>query len=403
MESFEAIGAAKRRRLTCRAMPADGVKVKKERSVEHEVGPPRPEKGETNMETDDLWMQLMRQTENMESHVRRLAGCDRQVGVTAEQPSFDKKEIAESVKVTNETGAEQEIMLSSADGSHATQGVEVFQSVGVPNEEAPRDEKTKEVPVARAAEHPLLLDVEQKAAQVRRLQLAKQSGVPNIGWNCTNLAWKVNFPKVDSKGESISWTSREFAVTKFMVQGRSEAEADAAALEAAKTFHAELVEKGILKLKDPEFTSEVLGVSWAKREKRWKVLLYRNKRKRIHGGFFTEKAAAEAKALELREKHGLQLRVKPVPTLANRYAGLPVFHPKVPYLGVKWDLQNQKWHARCRVGGAQRHFGVKPKDHSEAELERSFKVAVAWRKKQEKEKQEMAVKPNAKPPKTKGR
>ena len=45
---------------------------------------------------------------------------------------------------------------------------------------------------------------------------------------------------------------------------------------------------------------------------------------------------------------------------------------------------------------------MKPKDHSEAELERSFKVAVAWKKKQE-EKQEMAVKPKAKPPKTKGR
>ena len=68
MESFEASGAAKRRRLTCRATPADGVKVKKERSAEHEVGPQRPEKGETKMETDDLWMQLKRKTEDMESH-----------------------------------------------------------------------------------------------------------------------------------------------------------------------------------------------------------------------------------------------------------------------------------------------------------------------------------------------
>jgi len=406
MESFEAIGAAKRRRLTCRAMPADGVKVKEERSVEGEVGPQRPEKGETNMETDDLWLRLKRKTEDMESHIRHLAGCDRQVGVTAEQPSFDKKEVADSVKVTNETGAEQEIMLSSADGSHATQGVEIFQSVGVPNEEAPRDEKTKEVPVAIAAEHPLLLEVEQKPATFGRYKLAKQSGVPNIGWNCAGLAWKVQFPKVDSKGEFISLTSRGFAVTKFMVQGRSEAEADAAALEAAKTFHAELVEKGILReprLKDPEFTSEVLGVSWGKKEKRWKVDVFLNKSKRIYGGCFTKKAAAEAKALELREKHGLQLQVKPVATLANRYAGLPVFHPKVPYPGVTWDLQNQKWHARCCVGGAWRHFRVKPKDHSEAELDRSFKEAVAWKKKQEKEKQGKAVKPKVKPPKTKGR
>jgi len=402
MESFEAIGAAKRRRLTCRAMSADGVKVKEERSVEGEVGPQRPEKGETNMEMDDLWLRLKIKTEDMESHIRHLAGCDRQVGVTAEQPSFDKKEVADSVKVTNETGAEQEIMLSSADGSHATQGVEVFQSVGVLNEEAPRDEKTKKVPVAIAAEHLLLLEVEQKPAQFRRYQLAKQSGVPNITWSTDSLAWKVKFPKVDSKGEFISWTSRGFAVKKFMVQGRSEAEADAAALEVAKIFRAELVEKGILReprLKDPEFTSEVLGVSWGKKEKRWKVLLYTNKRKRISGGFFTEKAAAEAKARELREKHGLQLQVKPVPTLAN----LPVFRAKVPYPGVKWSVREQQWHAQCQVGGAHGMFRVKPKDHSEAELERSFKVAVAWKKKQEKEKQEMAVKPKAKPPKTKRR
>ena len=393
MESFEASGAAKRRRLTL----ADGVKVKKERSAEHEVGPQRPEKGETKMETDDLWMQLKRKTEDMESHIRRL----RQQGVTAEEASFDKKELVESVKkVANEAGAEQEIMLLSADGSYATQGVEVLESVGVPNEEAmPIDKKAKEAPVPMpAAEHPLLLvEKKQKPAQFRRYQLAKQSGVPNIGWNCAGLAWKVRFPKVDSKGNFICRTSRVFAVTKFMVQGRSEAEADAAALEAAKTFHAELVEKGILKLKDPEFTSEVLGVSWSMSRKKWKVDVALNKRKRIHGGFFTEKAAAEAKALELREKHGLQLQVKPVATLANRYAGLPVFHPKVPYPGVTWDLQIQKWHATCHVGGVCRNFRVRPKDHSEAELERSFREAVAWKKKQEKEKKRKAVKPKAKP------
>jgi len=172
-------------------------------------------------------------------------------------------------------------------------------------------------------------------------------------------------------------------VKKFMVQGRSEAEADAAALEAARAFHAELVKKGVLReprLKDPEFTSEVLGVSWAKRQKKWKVLLHPNKRKFIYGGSFTEKAVAEAKALELREKHSMQLQVKPVATLANRHAGLPVFHPKVPYPGVTWDLRSQTWRARCYVDGARREFKVRPKDHSEAELERSFKEAVAWKK-----------------------
>ena len=376
---MESSSGAKRRRLTL----ADGVKVK-ERSAEHEVGPQRPEKGETKMETDDLWMQLKRKTEDMESHIRRLAGCDRQQGVMAEELSFDKKELVESVKkVANEAGAEQ-----------------VLESVGVPNEEAmPIDKKAKEAPVPMpAAEHPLLLvEKKQKPAQFTRYQLAKQSGVPNITWSTDAWAWKVQW-EVDSKGKKTK-RSLTFAVKKFMSPGQAEAEADAAALEAAKAFRTELVEKGILRdsrLKDPNFTSEVPGVRWDKKAEKWRVYIGKSN-KVIYGGCFTEKAAAEAKALELREKHGLQLQVKPVPTLANRYAGLPVFHPKVPYPGVTWDLQIQKWHATCHVGGVRRNFRVRPKDHSEADLERSFKEAVAWKKKQEKEKKRKAVKPKAKP------
>ena len=52
----------------------------------------------------------------------------------------------------------------------------------------------------------------------------------------------------------------------------------------------------------------------------------------------------------------------------------------------------------CSVpsAGANRNFYIKPKDHSEAELERSFQVAVAWRKKQEKERNGKAVKSRVK-------
>ena len=56
-------------------------------------------------------------------------------------------------------------------------------------------------------------------------------------------------------------------------------------------------------------------------------------RRRFTAAYFTEKAAAEAKALELVEKAGLQRQVKPVATLSE----LPVFHPKVPYPGVTWE------------------------------------------------------------------
>ena len=154
------------------------------------------------------------------------------------------------------------------------------------------------------------------------------------------------------------------------------------------------MEKGILsepRQKDPNFTSEVPGVKWHKNCKKWEVRIRPNSGKGIFGGYFTEKAAAEAKALELWEKDGLQRRVKPVATLSE----LPVFHPKVPHTGVTWSHAEQQWHAKSTVGGSTQNLRVKPKDHSEAELERSFQVAVAWKKKQEKEGK--AVKSRVKP------
>ena len=295
--------------------------------------------------------------------------------------------------------------LASAGRPHAMQGVEVLESAELAEDEAKSaDQRVKEIPVAEIAEeHPPPPSGEQKPYVFRRANLAKQSGIPYIVWSRTHVAWQVKFPKLDSEGNKISWTNRVFAVKKFVGPGITEAQADAAALEAAKAFHAELVEKGILsepKQKDPNFTSEVPGVSWFKNYKKWRVeITAKGGKKKIHGGYFAEKAAAEAKALELREKDGLQRQVKPVATLSS----LPVFHPKVPYRGVKWDVGEQQWHVQCHVRGAKINFRVRPKDHSEAELERSFKRAVAWRKKQEnerenqREKEGKAVKPKAKP------
>ena len=295
--------------------------------------------------------------------------------------------------------------LSSSGGSNAMQGVEVFESVGLAAEEVkPSDGKIKEAPAAvTAAEHPPPLAEGQKPAHFKRINVAKQSGVPNVIWNNTMQSWEVRFYEQDAKGQKTRQTGRKFSVKKFMGPGISEAQADAAALEAAKAFRAELVEKGILsepKPQDPNFTSEVPGVKWKQELKKWRVEIPKGDKKKIHGGYFTEKAAAEAKALELREKAGLQRQVKPVATLANRHAGLPVFHPKVPYPGVLWRQAEQQWHAQCQVRGAKINFRVRPKDHSEAELERSFQVAVAWRKKQEKEKEKAVksrVKSKAKP------
>ena len=220
----------------------------------------------------------------------------------------------------------------------------------------------------------------------RRNNLAKQSGVPGVHWDKKMWAWKVHFPRLDEKGNRQGYTYRAFSLSKFMKQGLSEAQADAAALEAAKAFRSELLKQGILKEPkpvDPNFTSEVIGVSWKKHSKKWRVRLYPTGKKSIEGGYFTEKATAEAKALELAKEHGLERRVKAVGKLSE----LPIFKPKVPYPGVSWEQRSQKWRAQCTVNGVNRNFKVKPKDHSEEELEASFQKAVAWRKRQEMEKE----------------
>ena len=293
--------------------------------------------------------------------------------------------------------------LTSTGGSGAMQGVEVFESVGAAAEELkPQGAVVREA--ASAAPHaalPVASAEGPKPSRFQRHNLVKQSGVQHVRWHPTCQAWSVDFHSYDQQGRKTRRTGRMFSIKKFMVNGRSEAEADAAALEAAKAFRAELVRKGVLqesKELDPNFTSDVPGVRWSKQSKKWRVEISlkqsnpKEPRKTISGGYFTEKAAAEAEALRLREVHGLQREVKAVSTLSS----LPVFEPKVVYNGVTWEQRSQQWHAQCMVGGVKRNFYIKPTDHSEAELERSFQVAVAWKKRQEKEREKM-VKSKAKP------
>ena len=286
--------------------------------------------------------------------------------------------------------------LSSAGGGDAMQGVEVWESIGTGPEEV--DSKV-EVATGGAVTRPLVEtgavpQLAQTPSRIQRHNVAKQSGVPGVNWNGSMWAWEVRCPKLDARGKIIGTGGRAFSVSSFMKQGLTEDEADAAALEAAKAFRAELVRQGLLKepkAKDPQFTSDVVGVTWNKALKKWRVELAPKQAKgkegpkKIHGGLFTDKAAAEAKALELAEAHGLQSSVRAV----GRFEELHQVQPKVPYPGVKWELAEQQWHAQIYVVGSNRHFRVKPKDFSEAELERSFQEAVAWRKKQEKEKEKL--------------
>ena len=122
-------------------------------------------------------------------------------------------------------------------------------------------------------------------------------------------------------------------------------QADAAALEAAKAFRAELVEKGILsepKPRDPNFTSEVPRVKWDKRRQKYaKVvcadfLKEREHRRRLlhrEGSSRGQNTGAQGEGLAPGEAHG--------------HPG-PVFHPKVPCSGVGWEQRSQQWHACSR-------------------------------------------------------
>ena len=284
--------------------------------------------------------------------------------------------------------------LTTAGGSDAMQGVEVWDSVGKgPEEMKPVEEISKVVASGAAAdvEPEGMAETSLKPCRFMKNNSAKQSGVPHVKWHASCMAWQINFPIFDKKGKKTGTAGRKFSLGQFMKQGLSEAEADAAALDAAKAFRSELVKQGVLKEPkpvDPNFTSEVPGVRWHKHREKWEVQLRPTGKNRIWGGHFTEKAAAEAKALELAKEHGLERRVA-VET-SERYAGLPIFKPKVSYPRVKWNQGEQQWHAKCDVNGVTQNFRVKPKDHSEAELEAAFQKAVAWKKKQEKEREKIA-------------
>eukprot|EP00438_Fugacium_kawagutii_P016497 Skav221153 [mRNA] locus=scaffold2925:197297:198467:+ [translate_table: standard] len=351
------------------ASSAPGVKVKKERIESTPVArrrgltrrhwPNKLKREVASVKKERIdgaeWLQVRERLEklvggaNLQTQAKEemfLANVMQEVQQLIQQKKVDTSDFHKAAKAVK-TGAVQFNVLSGTWtklGRHAAHGEDAV--VTSPGE-----------PAAPPAEWP-------KPARFRRNNLRKQSGVSQVNWNKTMMAWQ----------------------------------ADAAALEAAKAFRTELVQQGVLsepKPQDPDLTSEVPGVAWHKQVQKWQVQIWqKGGKKTIQGGYFTEKAAAEAKALELREQHGLERQVKAVSTLAE----LPIFHPKVPYPGVSWHQGAQQWLAQCRVAGANRSFPIRPKDHSEKELERTFKKAVNWKKKQEKERMQAKKPRKAKAP-----
>ena len=140
-----------------------------------------------------------------------------------------------------------------------------------------------------------------KPVHARSTQQEKQSEIPGISWSPGMFRWKLTW----TERTAGAGTKRNayFSLSRFMKDGRDEAEAEAAALAAAKAFRAELVARGFIKekLRDERLSSDVLGVRYDKAMKKWRVEISKPGSKTIRGGHFTEKAAAEARATELRE------------------------------------------------------------------------------------------------------
>ncbi|CAJ1409464.1 unnamed protein product [Effrenium voratum] len=277
--------------------------------------------------------------------------------------------------------------LSSAGGADAMKGVQVWESIGTAEQPAAALEQPRPVngaaPGQSASLVPAAPNYSVKPVKVLAKQQAKQSGVPGISWHSSSFRWQLQWTEKGQTGGEAARHIQNFSASSFMKDGLNEAEAEAAALEAAKAFRARLVAKGRIKEKrrGESLTSNVPGVAFKKAKKKWNVEISRPGGRRIQGGCFTEKAEAEGRALELRELHGLQRSVK---ASASRDE-LPVFQPKAPSPGVSWERQAQCWHAQLTRNKRKKDSRFRPLDHSEAELEKAFAKAVAWLKKERKE------------------
>ena len=211
--------------------------------------------------------------------------------------------------------------------------------------------------------------------------LERQSGVPNISWAIRLSCWRIQW-KEAGKGKAVS-----FPIKLFQEQGLSEDEAVEAALREAKAHREELVRKGVLKppkALQPEQGkhSTVKGVYFCKQSQQWRAkLVDPSTKKVVHGGWFASQEEAESKARLLIKELGIKEVVVPVKNLSE----MRRFEPLGSQPGVKWNLGEQGWHATFKVGGKQSNMRFRPKDFSEQEVGKAWKQAVAWRKQQEKE------------------
>ena len=210
--------------------------------------------------------------------------------------------------------------------------------------------------------------------------LERQSGVKNISWERQARSWRVSFQ--NQKAGKRKQLNFNFPISKHMKEGLAEDEAVAAALAEAKAHREELVRQGKLKPPKPA-TSTVRGVRRTPAGTFHVEIRNPRTKKQKYGGSFETLAEAEAKARKLAKKLGLHEEVVPVEPLSD----LPRFEPLGPEK-VTWQLLSQAWYARCFFNGKNRRKTFRPKDLSEKEVEKAWKRAVAWRKRQEQERKQ---------------
>ncbi|CAE7196870.1 unnamed protein product, partial [Symbiodinium microadriaticum] len=269
--------------------------------------------------------------------------------------------------------------LSPTGGGSAMQGLEIFESMGsVPEPGEPKPAEPPSRAETRADEGQVV------TRNFRGLE--RQSGIQGIVWRKDLACWRAQW------WEGNSRKACNFPISKHMKLGLCEAEAEAAALQEAKAFREELVRQG--KLKPPKPVTEkasgsaVRGVLYNKSTGEYRVRVTDpSTHKKVSGGYFKVKEEAEARAQELAKELGLQQEVVPVKLLSE----LPHFEPLGPEKGIRWVPGEQAWHARHRNAfGKHDHMRFRPKDFSAKEVEKAWKQAVAWRKQQEKEREQAA-------------
>ncbi|CAE7804156.1 unnamed protein product [Symbiodinium sp. CCMP2592] len=225
-----------------------------------------------------------------------------------------------------------------------------------------------------------LLDVHGTGAQTHaarraRRTVERQSGIEHIAWRVDTNSWRCHYYTGSIK-DGRKEVSRTFPITKFLEQGLSEEAAVEAALQKAKAYREELVRQGILK---PPKThrSTVKGVTFDKRNQKWRVQLYHPSKVPVNGGSFGTKEEAETKAREMAKQLGLEpVRVKKLSEMIH-------FDKLGPENGVSWSVPEQSWVSYVYFNGVKTSAKrFRPKDLSKQAVQNSWDEAVAWRKQQ---------------------